>query len=306
MSGKMLGISGKMLSPLVVITLSFVSYQKTITMENQKVILITGASSGMGKEAARLLAKEGYKVYAGARRLEKLAELEADGIVPVQMDVTKEKDNEAAVNQILSAEGRIDVLINNAGFGLYGPIEDVPLTDARYQFEVNLFGLAHLTQLVLPHMREQGGGRIINTSSMGGKIYTPLGSWYHATKHALEGWTDCLRIEAKPFNIQVVLIEPGGVQTEFGDVTGSQLKKYFDNDSAYKAQMEPFIRMMDNMDSGSQGSKPIVLARVFLKAVKARKPRRRYVKGYLAKPLIFIRKWLGDGVYEFMISRAFS
>ena len=271
----------------------------------RKVILITGASSGMGKEAAKLLAKEGYKVYAGARRLEKMEDLKPLGITPVQLDVTNAENNETVVDEIILNESRIDVLINNAGFGLYGPVEDVPLNDARYQFEVNLFGLAHLTQLVLPFMRKQKAGRIINTSSMGGKIFTPLGAWYHATKHALEGWSDCLRIETAPFNIQVVVIEPGGVQTEFGDVTGKQLKKYYDQ-SAYKAQMDPFIKMMDNMDANSQmGSKPILLAREFVKAVKAKNPRRRYVKGAYAKPMLFVRRWFGDGAFEWMINRAF-
>ena len=275
-------------------------------MENgkTKVVLITGASSGMGKETAQLLAKEGYKVYAGARRIEKMKDLEEVGVTPIKLDVSKSVSIEEAIKKIIDAEDRIDVLINNAGFGLYGPVEDVPLEDARYQFEVNLFGSAHLTQLVLPQMRARNSGRIINTSSMGGKIYTPLGAWYHATKHALEGWSDCLRIETKPFNIQVVIIEPGGVKTEFGDVTGSQLKKYYDN-SAYKKQMDPFIKMMDNPDSMDGGTDPLVLAKVFVKAVKVKRPKRRYVKGYLARPLMFVRKYFGDGVYEFLLSRTF-
>ena len=272
---------------------------------NGKVVLITGAFPGMGQEKAKLHSQTGDNVYAGSRRDECMEALKLLGNITVQMDVTKPENSQQVVEQIIANEGRIDVLINNAGFGLYGPVEDVSLDDARYQFEVNLFGLAHLTQLVLPHMRQQKSGRIINTSSMGGKIYTPLGAWYHATKHALEGWSDCLRLETKPFNIQVVVIEPGGVKTEFGDVTGKQLQKYYDN-SAYQSQMDPFLKMMENPNTMDNATEPIVLAKVFVEAVNAKKPKRRYVKGAMAKPLLFIRRWFGDGVYDFMISRAFS
>ncbi len=268
------------------------------------IVLITGASSGMGFEAAKLFAEQGHKVYAGARRVEKMADLEPVGVVPVGMDVTKPEDNAAAVARVVDAEGRIDVLINNAGFGLYGPVEDIPLDDARYQFEVNLFGLADLTQKVLPHMRAQKSGRIVNVSSMGGKIYTPLGAWYHATKHALEGWSDCLRLEVEPFGIQVSVIEPGGIKTEWGGVVGEGMKKYYDK-SAYKAQMDPFLKAMDGYDTNPQGTEPRVLAEEFLKAATEPRPRRRYVKGFAAKPMIFVRKWLGDGAFEWMLRRAF-
>ena len=128
-----------------------------------KIVLLTGASSGMGREAAILLAGGGHTVYAGARRLDRMEDLSEHGITPLEMDVSKGGDNERAVRRIIEAEGRIDVLINNAGFGLYGAVEDIPPDDARYQFEVNLFGLAHLTQLVLPHMRAQGAGRIVTS-----------------------------------------------------------------------------------------------------------------------------------------------
>ncbi|MDE2955773.1 MAG: oxidoreductase [Bacteroidota bacterium] len=269
-----------------------------------KVILITGASSGMGREAAILLARGGHTVYAGARRAERMEDLSEHGITPVQMDVSKGEDNERAVREIINAKGRIDVLINNAGFGLYGTVEDIPLEDARYQFEVNLFGIAHLTQLVLPHMRAQRSGRIVNVSSMGGRIYTPLGAWYHATKHALEGWSDCLRVETAPFNIQVVVIQPGAIRTEFGDVMGSRLRKYSE-DTAYKAQVDSLLRLMDNLEPGTRGTAPEVLGKVFVKAATARKPRRRYVSGSMARPLMFLRKWFGDGVYEFMLLRMF-
>ncbi len=268
-----------------------------------KVVLITGASSGMGREAALQLAAQGHRVYAGARRLDRMADLAEHGITPVELDVSKSEDNERTVKQVIDSEGRVDVLINNAGFGLYGPVEDVSLEDARYQFEVNLFGLAHLTQLVLPHMREQGGGRIVNISSMGGRVFTPFGAWYHATKHALEGWSDCLRFETKPFNIDVVLIEPGGVRTEFAEVMGTQISGTSD-DSAYKSQLEPFQRMMQDPRMATRGTDAKVLAEVYVEAATADKPRRRYVKGYLARPALMVRKWLGDGVYETMMRRA--
>lgn len=270
-----------------------------------KAILITGASSGMGREAAILLAREGHRVYAGARRLDRMQDLAEHGITAVEMDVTSSDDNQRAVQRMMDDGGRIDVLINNAGFGLYGPVEDVPLDDARYQLEVNLFGLAHLTRLVLPHMRAQGSGRIINTSSMGGRIFTPFGAWYHATKHALEGWSDCLRLETAPFNIQVVLIEPGLIRTEFGQVLGGGLQKYYEG-SAYKAQLDRFFAMMSDPKAANRGTDAEVLARVFLEAATTGRPRRRYVKGATARPLLFIRKWFGDGIYESVLRRTFG
>ena len=148
------------------------------------VVLLTGASSGIGYDVAPLLVRYGYTVYGAARRVEKIEELASEGVKALSMDVTDEASMEAAVQQIIDAEGRIDVLINNAGYGSYGAIEDVPIDEARRQFEVNLFGLARLTQLVLPHMRARGSGRILNISSMAGRITSPLGAWYHATKYA--------------------------------------------------------------------------------------------------------------------------
>ena len=192
----------------------------------QKTVLITGASSGIGKETARQLIREGYLVYAAARRLEKMADLKAIGGIPLQMDITREEDIQAVVSRIEQDRGGIDILINNAGFGLYGAMEDIPLDEARYQFEVNLFGLARLTQLALPYMRAQRAGTIVNISSVGGKIYTPLGSWYHATKHALEGWSDSLRLELKPFDIHVVIVEPGLISTEFIDVLAGPMGQH--------------------------------------------------------------------------------
>ncbi len=270
-----------------------------------KTVLITGASSGMGRETAILLAHAGHTVYAGARRAERMQDLSEHGIRPVEMDVSKAEDNERVVQHIIDTDGYIDVLINNAGFGLYGTVEDIPIDDARYQFEVNLFGLGHLTQLVLPHMRTQGTGRIVNTSSMGGRIFTPFGAWYHATKHALEGWSDCLRIETAPFNIQVVLVQPGLIQTEFGQVVGGSLQKYYP-DSAYKTGLDRFFAMMSDPKAANRGTDAKVLAQVFVEAATAAKPRRRYVKGATARPLMFIRRCFGDRIYESVLRRTFG
>jgi short-subunit dehydrogenase len=272
----------------------------------KKIILITGASSGMGKETAKVLAGQGHKVYAGARRLEKMKDLEPLGIVPIKMDVTKEEDNKRAIDTIIANEGRIDVLINNAGFGLYGPFEEIPLDDGRYQFDVNFFGLANLTQLVLPHMRAKKSGRVINISSMGGRIYTPFGAWYHATKHAIEGFSDCLRIETKPFGIDVIIVEPGMIKTDFGNVTGQWFSKYITKDSAYKSMTEPFVEMMNDPNMVNRGTEPIVLANTIANAATVENPNRRYMKGSGAKPMWYIRKIFGDGSFEWLLSRAFG
>ena len=183
-----------------------------------KVILITGASSGMGKVTAETLIAAGHAVYGAARRVEKMQSLVDTGGHAIGMDITDEAQVQAAVDRVLSEQGHIDVLVNNAGYAVYGAVEQVSIEDARRQFEVNLFGLASLTQKILPHMRERGSGHIINVSSIGGKVYTPLGAWYHATKHALEGWSDSLRVETAGFGIKVSIIEPGAIQTEFSDV----------------------------------------------------------------------------------------
>ncbi len=176
---------------------------------------MTGGSSGIGEETARGLVDAGFTTYAVARRTDRLAALEPDGVRTFAMDVTDDASMVAGIDRIVGEHGRIDVLVNNAGYGSYGAVEDVPIDEARRQFEVNVFGLARLVQLVTPHMRAQGSGRIINISSIGGKFYEPLGAWYHATKFAVEGFSDSLRLELAPFGIDVVIIEPGPIKTEW-------------------------------------------------------------------------------------------
>lgn len=261
-----------------------------------KTVLVTGASSGMGKAAAVKLLAEGYAVYAVARRVERMRDLAELGAVVVAVDVTNEQDVVGVVERITAERGGIDVLVNNAGFGLYGAMEDIPLDEARYQFEVNLFGLARLTQLVLPGMRQRGAGKIVNISSMGGKIYTPLGAWYHATKHALEGWSDCLRLELAPLGIDVIVIEPGLIDTEFADVvSGPMLER---SGAGVYATLARRVADGTRKNYAGGATPPSVIADVIAKAIVARRPRTRYVAGKYAKMLMSMRKWLGDRVYD--------
>ena len=264
-----------------------------------QTVLITGASAGIGKATAMTLLQEGYTVYAAARRVENMQDLEDLGATALKMDVTREEDLVAGVDRVIEEQGGVDILINNAGFGLYGPMEDVPLDDARYQFEVNLFGLARLTQLVLPHMREQGAGRIVNISSIGGKVYAPLGSWYMATKHALEGWSDCLRFELKSFGVDVIIIEPGLIRTEFGSVAFEPMRER----SANTPYSDIVNRLTQGMDSYDGGSPPSVIADTVLKALRAKRPKTRYAAGQYAKPVLILRKLVSDRMYDRVVER---
>ncbi len=267
-------------------------------MKNQKVILITGASSGIGKDAALRLLKEGHMVYGAARRVEQMEELVQAGGKAIKMDITEETDILACVEQIINEQGSIDVLINNAGYGLYGAVEDISIDEARRQFEVNLFGLARITQAVLPHMRKQKSGKIINMSSIGGKIYTPLGSWYHATKHALEGWSDCLRIELKQFNIDVVIVEPGLIATEFGDVVHGPMLKH-SGEGVYAEMAQTMAKATKNSyEKKGASSPPSVISDVIVKAIYAKKPKTRYAAGKMAKIMLFIRKYFSDRMFD--------
>jgi NAD(P)-dependent dehydrogenase (short-subunit alcohol dehydrogenase family) len=176
-------------------------------------------------------------------------------------------------------------------------MEDSEIADARYQFEVNLFGPARLTQLALPYMREKRAGKIVNVSSMGGRIYTPLGSWYHASKHAVEGWSDCLRIELAPFGIDVIVIEPGVIETEFGEVmVGPMLER--SGESAYRDMAQAMAK------ASMAGSPPTLIAELIVKAIRARRPRTRYVAGKYARPLMLTRGLLGDRVFDRVVMQA--
>lgn len=264
----------------------------------KKTVLVTGASAGIGKATAIYLAQNGYNVYGAARRTEKMQDLKNYGITTIALDVTKQESVIACVEQILQEVGSIDVLINNAGFGLEGAIEDVTMNDAKYQMEVNVFGAMHLTQLVLPRMRQNKYGKIVNISSMGGKIALPLGGWYHASKFAIEALSDAMRMEVKQFGIDVIVVEPGGIKSEWGDIALENLGRVSGN-TIYK-------EMVVGADSSfkktvNKNSEPIVIARLIKKGIEATKPKTRYVGGYMAKPLLFLRNILSDKMLERLI-----
>ncbi len=267
----------------------------------KKVILITGASSGMGKVTAEKLIKEGHTVYTVARRIDQMQDLASIGGKPLQMDVTNEADIEKVVDTIIQNEGKIDVLWNNAGYGLYGSVEDVSLEEARKQMEVNVFGLAAVTQKVVPFMRKQKSGLIINTSSVGGKVYFPMGAWYHASKHTVEGLSDCLRLELKPFGIDVVILEPGFIATEFGSVLLNNFEK-ISKDSAYSDMMNAIITNTKKTEAEGGNSQPTVIADAVSKIIKTKNPKTRYSVGKMAKPLIFLRNLVGDRMYDKMVT----
>ena len=270
----------------------------TSSPSSKRVALVTGASSGMGKETAKRLLAAGYTVYVAARRRALMDELAALGAIPLTMDITQDADIRQAVATIEAGHGGVDVLINNAGFGLFGSVEETSLEDARYQFEVNLFGLARLTQLLLPGMRAKGAGTIVNLSSMGGKIYTPLGAWYHATKHAIEGFSDCLRIELAPLGIKVVIIEPGIIATEFGEVmSGPMLER--SGKGPYRALANATAKAVHDAYAKPGGASPASLVvDGIMQALTAKQPKTRYAMGKMAKPMMFIRKYFGDRFFD--------
>lgn len=263
----------------------------------KKVILITGASSGIGKDTALSLIKEGHIVYGAARRLEMMQDIIQAGGHAIKMDILKDRNIDDVVNQIINEQNKIDVLINNAGYGLWGAVETISIDEAKRQFDVNIFGLAYLTKKIIPFMREQKSGKIINMSSMGGKVYTPFGAWYHATKYALEGWSDCLRIELKSFGIDVILIEPGVIKTEFQDVMmDSTVERSIG--TPYEKKLKALEKATQEMYARGIGSPPSTITKLIIKAINSHNPKRRYVGGLFAKPMLFIKKWFGDKMYE--------
>ena len=269
-----------------------------------KVALVTGASSGIGDATARRLAQLSYTVYAVARRADRMAALKEQGIRTVSADVTDDAALVALVDKIISETGRIDVVVNNAGYGSYGALEDVPIAEARRQFDVNVFALARLIQLVLPHMRAQRDGYIVNISSVGGKIWEPLGSWYHAAKFAVEGLSDSLRAEVAGFGVKVIVIEPGAIRTEWAAISADNL----DAASAgtpYRDQARFVSGTLRATDKSRLTSGPAIVADAIGKAVQNPRPRTRYAVGGGARSILFAQRVLTDRGFDRLIRTSY-
>jgi NAD(P)-dependent dehydrogenase (short-subunit alcohol dehydrogenase family) len=264
---------------------------------SQPVAFVTGASTGIGFEAAKKLSHHGFTVYAGARRVDRMEPLKAYGVNVLRLDVTDEESMQGAVRTVLESHGRVDVLVNNAGYGSFGALEEVELSEGRRQFDVNVFGLARMTQLVLPAMRAAGQGRIINISSIGGKFYEPLGTWYHATKFAVEGLSDALRLELKPHGVQVAIIEPASTLTEWGRISAEGLLASSGN-GPYRDQAKEMARVLASTGRPATSTHPGIIADAVVHAATAARPKTRYPVGRGAPAIMMLRRILPDRVFD--------
>lgn len=261
----------------------------------KKIVLITGASSGIGEECVRKFLNLNYEVYAAARRVEMMKHLESLGAKIIKLDLTEDDSMKACIEQIKNKHGKLDVLINNAGYGSYGALEDVSTQEARNQFEVNVFALGRMIQLVLPMMRKNKKGKIINISSIGGKIHMPLGSWYHSSKYAVEGLSDCLRTEVKQFGIDVILIQPGIIKTNWADIAINKLKESSKNGAYIHTSQKQIKSMKEVYEHNS--SEPELVASTIVKSVLAKRPKTRYPVGKMSY-LLTIRKLVSDRIFD--------
>jgi NAD(P)-dependent dehydrogenase (short-subunit alcohol dehydrogenase family) len=274
-----------------------------------RAVLITGCSSGIGHATAEALATTGWKVYATARRPEALADLEARGCRTLALDVTDEASMSAAVAAVEEAEGAVGVLVNNAGYSQSGAVETVPMERVRAQFETNVFGLVRMCQLVLPGMRGQGWGKIVNVSSMGGRFTFPGGGVYHATKHAVEALSDALRFEVRGFGVDVILIEPGLIRTGFSEAAVGHM----DAEPAADGPYADFNRhvaaatasVYERGPLARLGGPPEAVARTIERAIRARRPRARYTVTPSARALIAQHAVLPDAAWDAMMRTQF-
>jgi NAD(P)-dependent dehydrogenase (short-subunit alcohol dehydrogenase family) len=264
-----------------------------------RIAFVTGASTGIGFETAVALRSAGFTVYAGARRVDKMEPLKQHGITVLSLDVTSEESMASAVGLVEAAHGRIDLLVNNAGYGSYGSLEEVPLAEGRRQFEVNVMGLARMTQLVIPGMRRSRSGRIINVASIGGKIHEPLGAWYHGTKFAVEGMSDSLRLELGPHGIDVVIIEPSGTDSEWGTIAGEGLLAASGGGPYSEQAHVVATALASTSGTGHVLSTPArVVAKTIVRAATAKRPRTRYPVGRGAWSVLALRRVLPDRAFD--------
>jgi NADP-dependent 3-hydroxy acid dehydrogenase YdfG len=265
----------------------------------QQILLVTGASSGIGQATTQYLASKGHYVYAAARRLDRLEAMRSSNIQPLELDVTSDESVKAAIQKIVAEKGRLDTLVNNAGYAVYGSGEEVSLQDARYQLEVNVIGLMRVTQSVLPIMRRQRSGTIINMSSAAGKVSTPFAGWYSASKHAVEALSDALRMEVQPFGIRVVLIEPSAIKTEFDDIALGELRKA-SKIADYQSMASSFNKLIENSFRSAPG--PEIIATTIHQAMMSSSPRSRYAVPNASRIFIFLRWLLSDNLFDGMLS----
>ncbi|MBA3690360.1 MAG: SDR family NAD(P)-dependent oxidoreductase [Actinobacteria bacterium] len=269
----------------------------------ERVALVTGCSTGIGRASALALQRAGVITYASARRPETLAELGAAGCRTMALDVTDEAARADAVAAIEREQGRLDVLVNNAGYAEYGPLEEISLERWRREFETNVFGAVRLIQLALPGMRERRTGRIVNMSSMGGLMAFPMGAPYHASKFALEALSDVLRVEVQPFGIDVVVIEPGVIATGYADTASIGLHEAAEG--PYGDLARSFLASMASAYRGRGAASPEKVAEVVRRAVTARRPRTRYKVTLNARILPAARGLLPDRAWDTVLRRIF-
>jgi NAD(P)-dependent dehydrogenase (short-subunit alcohol dehydrogenase family) len=274
---------------------------------DDQVVIVTGASAGIGEATARRLSSDGATVVIAARRADRLEamkrEIESEGgrALAVAGDINNAPDRERLVQETLKAFGRIDALVNNAGYGQRGPIELVPIDAIRQNFETNLFSLIALTQLVIPVMRKQQSGRIVNISSVAGRIARPLSSVYDATKHALEAISDGLRGELAPFGIKVVVIEPGFIITEFLGVADENARPIIDHPGPYAESFEKVAGAIKRLRK--LAGRPEDIAEVIFKALAARSPRPRYAAPGHARVALAAKRLLPSRLFDYVLSR---
>ena len=277
--------------------------------EISKAVLITGCSTGIGRATAEHLAASGWNVYATARKLESIEDLKGKGCKLLDLDVCDERSMQAGVEAVTSAEGAVGVLVNNAGYSQSGAVESVPLDQVRRQFETNVFGLVRMIQLVLPGMRRQHWGKIVNISSMGGKLTFPGGGFYHATKHAVEAISDALRFEVRGFGVDVIVIEPGLIRTRFGETAVTSMKSSSSSsDGPYADFNEAVATATAAVYEGPLarlGAGPEAVARKIERAISRRRPRTRYPVTASARLIMTQRRILPDRAWDAFLGSQF-